>query len=228
MKKRKRFQAQPGDEPGTFSKRIVADFTGCYSSGMSIRISGGFLGGRRFQVPPGPVRPTQDRVRQAIFSSLLARVPGAAVLDLFAGAGALGLEAFSRGADSVVWVELHPRVAAVLKNNVRALCGDAPRLQVVRDDVWRFLAREGGASFDLILADPPYASEGEDLKKLLSCLGSGVMLRDGGCLVMEQRAEALEPDLDGWTLIKNGVYGETRICIYRKDATMSLNPERNH
>ena len=87
-----------------------------------MRVSGGALGGRRIEVPGGDrVRPTQDMVRQALFSSLAALVPECRFLDLFAGSGAVGLEAWSRGAAHVTWVERDPRTLAVLRGNVASL-----------------------------------------------------------------------------------------------------------
>ena len=137
------------------------------------------------------IRPTQDMVRQAIFSALAAVVPGSRVLDLFAGSGSLGLEAWSRGAGSVCWVEADGRTLALLKKNIALLTGHDGRdripssgsvrassadgtspgadavppgsLSVVRADALAFLARQaaGRGPWDLILADPPYDREGQ-------------------------------------------------------------------
>ncbi|MFA5342434.1 MAG: RsmD family RNA methyltransferase [Kiritimatiellia bacterium] len=121
---------------------------------MAIRITAGEWRGRQIKVPRGDVRPAQDRVRLAVFSSLADRVPGARVLDLFAGTGAYGLEALSRGAASVTWVENDHRVLEVLRENVESLC--APdiigRLQVGVDAVRR--NREG--PFSRTAATPEY------------------------------------------------------------------------
>ena len=87
-----------------------------------MRITSGHLKGRTIRVPAAGVRPSQDRLRESLFSSLGGRLDGWRVLDLFAGSGALGLEAWSRGAHEVVWIESHPRTFAVLRENVRALC----------------------------------------------------------------------------------------------------------
>lgn len=124
---------------------------------MSLRIVGGSLGGRRIEAPPGrSVRPTRERVREAWFSALGARVSGARVMDLFAGSGALGIEALSRGAVLVHFVEGDGRSLRVLRRNLEALgAGDRARLH--RGDVFRFLDRLGAdARFELALADPPY------------------------------------------------------------------------
>lgn len=199
---------------------------------MAIRITGGRLGRRLIRVPARGVRPTQDRVRAALFSSLADRVPGAWVLDLFAGSGALGLEAYSRGAAGVWWVESDRQALAVLKENVRQLCGAAvqdgdglgstvlPAAQetrVVEGDAMRFLRRDPpGRVFDLVFADPPYDRDGAWLKNILSVLGAGSMLSASGIFVMEESAQCPVVPLAGWRLLKAREYGETRILMLAK------------
>ena len=141
------------------------------------------MGGRLLNGPPGETRPTQDKVRQAIFSALGEYVVGARVLDVFAGCGALGLEAWSRGAAEVVWVEEDRRTLAVLKENVRLLCADTgTRARVVGAEVFKFLEawprHQAGTVFDLVLADPPYDNAGwkrpcPHLPRALSCGPAG-------------------------------------------------------
>ena len=183
---------------------------------MAIRITAGAWRGRLLRVPRGDVRPAQDRVRLAVFSSLADRVPGARVLDLFAGTGAYGLEALSRGAASATWVENERRVLAVLCENVKALCSpDSPEgrgMAVVRADALRFLVRGGGdASYDLIFADPPYDRAGGWLKKILSALTGRSILKSDGLLIMEQSAHVPAVTREGWQQLKCRVYGETQI-----------------
>jgi 16S rRNA (guanine966-N2)-methyltransferase len=123
-----------------------------------MRIIAGEFGGRVLREPPGQrVRPTMGRVREAWFSILAPELPGAHVLDLFAGSGALGLEALSRGAARVEFVERAPPALAVLRANVTALGVDA-RVRVRRGDAIRVAGRLPARAFDLALADPPYAS----------------------------------------------------------------------
>ncbi|MGE0440722.1 MAG: 16S rRNA (guanine(966)-N(2))-methyltransferase RsmD [Gemmatimonadales bacterium] len=118
------------------------------------RIVAGEFGGRRLVVPADRrVRPTADRVREAWFSIVGPRVDGARVVDLFAGSGALGLEALSRGAASAALVDVNPASVAAIKANVASL-GVADRARVVRQDVFRFLDRS--EPVDLAFADPPY------------------------------------------------------------------------
>ncbi|MGQ0701965.1 MAG: RsmD family RNA methyltransferase [Gemmatimonadales bacterium] len=120
------------------------------------RIIAGALGGRRLVLPRDPrVRPTADRVREAWMSILGPELTGARLLDLFAGSGALGLEALSRGAASVTFVELTPAGVAAIRANAKAL-GVAERVRVHRADALRFVRRLGAKAYDVALADPPY------------------------------------------------------------------------
>ena len=125
-----------------------------------LRIVAGSFGGRWIDVPPGGrVRPTREMVREAWFSALGGTVRGARVADLFAGSGALGIEALSRGARSVTFVESDRRNAAVVRRNLERLAV-VDRSRVVTADVRRFLeGRDRSDRFDLALADPPYDSE---------------------------------------------------------------------
>jgi 16S rRNA (guanine966-N2)-methyltransferase len=127
---------------------------------LSLRVVAGELGGRRIEAPPGRLtRPTRDRVREAWFSALGDRVAGARVLDIYAGSGALGIEALSRGAAIVHFVESDRRAIAALRRNLASL-GLDPRASVERGDASRVLDRlaAAGTEFDLALADPPYGT----------------------------------------------------------------------
>ncbi len=127
-----------------------------------MRITGGQAGGRILKVPKGmAVRPTIDRVKQALFNSLGGRVVGARVLELFAGSGALSLESLSRGAKLAVCVELSPRHAGFIKENFVAAGLPTENLEVRTQDVFVALPQlvSAGQSFDLILADPPYGEK---------------------------------------------------------------------
>lgn len=189
-----------------------------------MRITSGQLGGRLLKSPPGATRPTQDKVRQAIFSALGEFTVGARVLDLFAGSGALGLEAWSRGAAEVVWVEEDRRALAVLKENLRQLCPDAgAKTRCVGTDVFKFLEawpkHPADVIFDLVLADPPYDRAGEWrwLEKTLPALEAGPILRPGGFLVFEQGAREQPVIRAGWALIWDRTYGGTRVFMYRRE-----------
>jgi 16S rRNA (guanine966-N2)-methyltransferase len=124
-----------------------------------MRIVAGRLGGRRLAVPKDArVRPTSDRVRGAWMSILGDELAGARVLDLYAGSGALGLEALSRGAESVVFVELNPPSLRALEANIAAL-GVGSRVTVRRGDALRYAGRLAAGAFDLAFADPPYTRD---------------------------------------------------------------------
>jgi 16S rRNA (guanine966-N2)-methyltransferase len=126
----------------------------------AMRVIAGRFGGRRLAAPPGTgTRPTSDRVREALFSILGGRVAEARVLDLFAGSGALGLEALSRGAAAVTFVERAPAALRVLRTNVEALGAEA---DIVRADAVKWLrsASAGAPQYDLVFLDPPYRQAG--------------------------------------------------------------------
>jgi 16S rRNA (guanine966-N2)-methyltransferase len=155
---------------------------------VSPRVIAGRYGGRRIAAPPGSAtRPTSDRVREALFSILGARVEGARALDLFAGSGALGIEALSRGAEQVTFVERAPTALAALKDNLAVLGADA---EVVRADALRWLraASPGARQYDLVFLDPPYrraAALGAELSGLLPAV-----LAPGALVVAESDRRA--------------------------------------
>jgi 16S rRNA (guanine966-N2)-methyltransferase len=176
-----------------------------------MRIVAGAARGRRLVAPPGDaVRPTADRVREALFSSLAPLLPGAAVLDAFAGSGALGLEARSRGAAHVTLVEQDRRALDALRRNVDAVGLGATT--VVAGDVHRLAATGAltGAPFDLALLDPPYALADGTLATLLAALVP--LLADGATVVVERAAASPAPR---WPATLEPVgerrYGATRL-----------------
>ncbi len=185
-----------------------------------MRITGGTLGGRIINVPKKGVRPTQERVREAVFSSLAGGIEGARVLDLFAGSGALGLEAWSRGAGHVCWVEQDARTFQMLKANVRTLCGAEAADHCMRADVMVYLRRCRN-TYDFILADPPY--EGHTLNfdtyQFLESIATQGCLKLEGCLILEQRASQAVSEHPSWVIAKSKSYGDTRVLYY------ALNPE---
>jgi 16S rRNA (guanine966-N2)-methyltransferase len=155
------------------------------------RIVAGRARGRRLRVPAAVTRPTSDRVREALFSSLQAvtELAGARVLDLFAGSGALGLEALSRGAARAVLVDSSPAAAKVLEHNGRAV--GLPGAQVRRQACTAYL--QGPAEpFDLVLLDPPYDLPTEEVSQLLTALTSG-WLAPGAVVVVERGSRADRP-----------------------------------
>ena len=199
-----------------------------------MRITGGELRGRILKVPAaGHVRPTQDAVREALFSILMAEVPGSRFLDLYAGSGAVGIEAWSRGAAEVTWVESHPGVARVLAANVGTLCGGAGR--IVREDALRWIARArpGDAPYAVIFADPPYGDDqhADPIEALMVALAASPLAAEGTIFVAEQRAGLPMPKAEGWARIKDRRYGHTRLAIFTRnppkpaDEESDKNPE---
>jgi 16S rRNA (guanine966-N2)-methyltransferase len=179
------------------------------------RIISGTAGGRRLQTPTGPgTRPTTDRVREALFSRLehLDVLTGARVLDLYAGSGALGLEAASRGAASVLLVESHRGAATVARANAAAT--RLPNVRVRAETVERVLAAGPDAQdgVDLVLLDPPYDLEEENLAGVLGLLVSRRWLAGEALVVVERSARSPQPP---WppSLVTAGErrYGETRM-----------------
>jgi 16S rRNA (guanine966-N2)-methyltransferase len=183
-----------------------------------VRITGGTLRGRIIPVPRSGVRPTQERVREALFSILGPAIHGSSVLDLFAGSGALGLEAFSRGADSVCWVEQDARTYVLLKESVATLCGPTGACRCLKLDVFAFL-RHKGATYDFILADPPYVRHDTPFDTVRFLDRAKACLASAGCLVFEQRSSQQAVPHPDWTIIKDKVYGETRLVFYRLAAS---------
>ena len=183
-----------------------------------MRIVAGVWGGRRLLSPGGSVRPTQDRVRQILFDILGHSVTEGPVLDLYAGTGALGLEALSRGAPAAVLVEADGRTRQVLERNCAAL-GAGDRARVLGLRVLRAVAMLSGegASFRWILADPPY--DNAEVPQLLEILGAaGVkLIRPGGGLVLECRAPVRWPESAGdLRRYRERRAGETALCFYER------------
>jgi len=190
-----------------------------------MRITSGILKGRELRVPKSGVRPTQDRLRQSLFSSLGNRLDGWRVLDLFAGTGALGLEAWSRGAGDVCWIENNARVFATLRENVETLCRSAAggAFRCLLADALRLdaLAATLGA-FDLVLADPPYAAgqvAPSPLEILLRDLSRFGVCRAGGYFAIEMASDATPRMAAGWELLRDRGSGGSRWLLYRRSAS---------
>ncbi|MBC7185824.1 MAG: 16S rRNA (guanine(966)-N(2))-methyltransferase RsmD [Calditrichaeota bacterium] len=179
-----------------------------------MRVVAGRLRGRRLRTIPGQaVRPTSDRVKTCIFDILGDRVSGAMVLDLFAGSGALGIEALSRGAARVVFVDSSRRVLMALEENLQAL-GLRDSAEVVCSDVHRYLRRwQGEQPFDLAFADPPYDFSGYEA--LLGALAERRLLHPKGMLVLEHRKglHLLFP-AEAFELVRTREFGTTAVSWF--------------
>jgi 16S rRNA (guanine966-N2)-methyltransferase len=158
-----------------------------------VRIVAGLAKGRRLAAPAGSTRPTSDRAREALFNSLATMVDldGARVLDLYAGTGAVGLEALSRGAAEVVFVESDRSAADVLRRNADTL--GLPGARIERRPVATYLAVPPAAPFDVVFADPPYALEDATLAGVLAALGAPGWLAEGAIVVIERSARGGPP-----------------------------------
>jgi 16S rRNA (guanine966-N2)-methyltransferase len=183
----------------------------------TIRIIAGEFKGRRIKVPEGGgVRPTPDRVREALFSILGDEVVGARVLDAYSGSGALGFEALSRGAASILFVESDGAVADLLEANGAKL-GAAGRYRVARARMLDLAARPAaGGPFGVILADPPYGA-GEEVR-MLPLISAPGWLDPAGLIVLE-RSKGAEPIGEaghGFRLARTARYGRTCLDIYRR------------
>ena len=178
-----------------------------------MRIVAGSARGRRIEAPPGrETRPTSDRVREAVFNALgsLGAVDDARVIDLFAGSGALGLEALSRGAAHAVFVERDRRTAELVSRNVAGL-GFGDRAEVVLADAEQWIERAPEA--DLLLCDPPYAFEG----------WPGLIERSPSPLVVAESDREIEAP-SGWHVVRSKAYGTTVVTILARAAPIQTPP----
>lgn len=179
-----------------------------------MRIVAGSAGGIPLLVPKRGVRPTMDRVKAAIFSSLADKIVGAHVLDLFAGSGALGIEALSRGAADALFVEQDRQsIAAIEKNLARTRLEGRVRQQNVLDFLRQF---DSPQNFDLIFADPPYekTKSGERFsEKLLSDENLPRLLAPEGIFILEKRPGETLPQMRLWHLIRQKTYGATEVVF---------------
>lgn len=178
-----------------------------------MRIVGGEGGGRRLRVPKGErVRPTPDRVRETLYNWLADRIHGARVLDLFAGSGALGLEAASRGADAVTLVESDRAALAALEAN-RAAVDDHDRCRVVRGSAWTFLKRPRVGPWDLVLLDPPYG--GGRAARAAEGLAGGGLLAPRARVYVETGTDEDAPAVPShWRELRRGSAGDVAYRLY--------------
>ena len=194
-----------------------------------MRIVSGSARGRRLFSPPSSTRPTTDRVREALFNSLdtLLEWDTTTVLDLYAGSGAVGLEAASRGAKAVTLVEKNGAAVASAERNKAVV--DVPGVTIVRRSVQAFLAAHGNAEtdaftpYDLVFADPPYAQVEEDWPGILESLIDNGWVADGSVIVLERSSrDASTQWPEYYREYRSKKYGETRIDIAIVDNTGSL------
>ncbi|MGB2631032.1 MAG: 16S rRNA (guanine(966)-N(2))-methyltransferase RsmD [Candidatus Omnitrophota bacterium] len=182
-----------------------------------MRIIGGEFRGRKIKHPgSGAVRPTKDRIRESVFNVIMGHVPGTKVLDLFAGSGAYGLEALSRGAEKAVFIEKRKDSSNAIRENIELL-GLQGRTKVITYDVFKVLEglKEDKERFDLVFADPPYSKD--MAKKTLIKINHYDILIHSGLLIIEHNIQEQLPDLEGdVSILKRKTYGNISISIYSK------------
>ncbi|MGZ8566944.1 MAG: 16S rRNA (guanine(966)-N(2))-methyltransferase RsmD [Actinomycetota bacterium] len=180
-------------------------------------IAGSAKGMRLGPVPPG-VRPVSDRAREGLFSSLALEVPGARVLDLYAGTGAMGIEALSRGAEHAVFVDRSYQASAAIHGNLdRTHLAD--RATVVTRDAAAFLAEAPATSgpFDLVLLDPPYDVAASELQRVLRGIGPDLLSDQGWTVVLTRGIKSSTPVIPvHWAVARELRYGDSLVILYRE------------
>ena len=179
---------------------------------MNIRIISGEFGGRKIESPDNQrTHPMGERIRNALFNSIGERIEGATVLDAFAGTGAVGLEALSRGAKAATFVEKDRIAQKILSKNVVSLNVEE-RATVARTTVNNWLATSSEAQFDIIFVDPPYHdSQFATVKKLFS------LLKIGGLMVLSHPGKGEAPTRPGVVVVDNRSYGTAVLTFYRRE-----------
>lgn len=180
-----------------------------------MRIIAGNLGGRRLTSVKGDsIRPTSDRLRETLFNIIAARVPGSRFLDLCCGTGAIGLEAFSRGAREVVLVDISRRAVTVARKNIQ-LCGIEQGVEIVQKEATAAIRNAGqaGRQFDLVYFDPPYQSPA--YAAVLGALGSSFVPCPGAIVIVEHRKDQkLKPVYRGLRLGRQVRQGDSLLSFY--------------
>jgi 16S rRNA (guanine966-N2)-methyltransferase len=182
-----------------------------------VRVIAGTAKGTRLGQVPAGVRPVSDRVREGLFSSLGPRIEEARVLDLYAGTGAVGIEALSRGAAHATFVDHAPPAVTAERENLRRT-GLEDRGVVVRSDVLRFLRRMGEehTGFDLVFLDPPYEVGPSELDPVLALLSVGSLLRDGFTVILSRGSRSSTGVIPlHWDAARRLSYGDSVVTLYR-------------
>ena len=182
-----------------------------------MRIIGGEYRSRVLRMPAGiRIRPTQDRVREAIFNIIREKVPGSVVLDLYAGSGAFGIEALSRGAHSAIFIDNNAKCVTTIRSNLSVLAGGVYFSQLIKSDVVRAISgfKKEGRKFDIIFLDPPYHKE--YTRNCLIKIGACDIVAPHGFVITEHFKKDTVPDQTGnLTRKRQRRYGDTVISFYR-------------
>jgi len=187
-----------------------------------MRVIAGSLKGRRLKAPTWKgLRPTSDRLRETLFNILAPRMAGARLVDVFSGTGALGIEALSRGAAHVTFIEQDPRAGALIADNL-ARCGVTDGYTLVQDDAGRALEglrREAPA--DLVLLDPPYGTDRRAVERILGAAGE--IVAPGGVVVLERARRVTAPDAAGRLVRSRDVIsGDSALTVYATESPLPV------
>jgi 16S rRNA (guanine966-N2)-methyltransferase len=177
-------------------------------------ISGTYKGRKLITLPGAHTRPTTDKVKEAVFSSLQSVVPGSTWLDLFAGSGSIGIEALSRGAKFVWFVERDKRAAEIVRTNLKALGIDQDRSRLIFNDAesaCRIIAKEAGQALDVVYIDPPYANRRIYVKIITALAG---LIVPGGLIIIEHDKNYM-PTGENLMKLRSRSYGMTVVTIFQ-------------
>ena len=178
-----------------------------------MRVIAGAFKGRRLEAPAWPgLRPTSDKLRETLFNVLRASIADARVMDGYAGSGAVGIEALSRGAAHVTFVEADARAVALVKRNLER-CGIASGYAIIRADLSGTVARPAQAPFDIVFLDPPYQLDPADVMQAI-----GGWLTPEGAIVLEHARRGTPPErLGGLARVRQIVSGDSALSFYRHE-----------
>jgi 16S rRNA (guanine966-N2)-methyltransferase len=181
-----------------------------------VRVIAGTAKGTRLGPAPVGARPVSGRAREGVFSSIAQDVPGSRCLDLFAGTGAMGIEALSRGADTCVFVDRSRHAEATIRDNLRRTGLDR-RSQVVLEDAAAFVNTTTGGPFDLAFVDPPYDLDQGRLSGVLAALGDRRLLSEAGIVVMTRGHKGPWPGVPvHWAARRHLRYGDSLVIVYQE------------
>ena len=184
---------------------------------MRVRIIAGYYGGRMLDAPRGrTTHPMSERIRGAMFNSLIHEIPGATVLDAYAGTGVIGLEAVSRGAAHVMAIEKHRLAQKIIAKNAETLGVEDEKFTLYRGRVRQFISTYEGEGFDIVFADPPYYHYNENLSTVEQLFG---LLKPEGLMVLSKPGTCEEAVLPNRiVVVDNRSYGDAQLSYYRRES----------